>query len=129
MTLETTIQEMFNSCPLLFQTRKDCLNQLFCVIGNGYGWVSGELINHIQNNEEFYKDYESKLKAQLDVNGKAEQKQILKQPKNLIEEWMWYPLCKEYSALYNYPKDIKEDWLEGIEETKRLLIKDGINID
>lgn len=40
----------------------------------------------------------------------------------------WYPLCKEYSYLYNYPKDIKPDWLDLIEECKAMLIADGIEI-
>ena len=33
-------------------------------------------------------------------------------------------LCKNYAKLFNYPEDIKPDWLAAIEETKRLLIED-----
>ena len=40
----------------------------------------------------------------------------------------WYPLAVGYSYLFNYPENIKEDWLGGINETKDLLLKDGIDI-
>lgn len=44
MTLERTIQSMFDHYPLIFQTRADCLNHLFCVLGSGYYWRDGELV-------------------------------------------------------------------------------------
>lgn len=43
MTLELTIQSMFDHYPLIFQTRFDCLNHLFCTLGNGLDWEDGEL--------------------------------------------------------------------------------------
>ena len=43
MTLELTIQDMFDNYPTLFKERADCLNLLFCVIGNRYRWLDGEL--------------------------------------------------------------------------------------
>lgn len=33
-------------------------------------------------------------------------------------------LHKNYAKLFNYPEDIKPDWLAAIEETKQLLIED-----
>ena len=39
----------------------------------------------------------------------------------------WYPLSYEYSYLFNYPKDIKADWLALIEECKAALDEDGID--
>jgi hypothetical protein len=33
-----------------------------------------------------------------------------------------YPLCKKYSKLFNYPSDIKPDWLEGIKEMFEYII-------
>lgn len=44
MNVELTIQEMFDKYPTLFKERADCLNHLFCTIGNGYSWIDGELI-------------------------------------------------------------------------------------
>lgn len=43
-------------------------------------------------------------------------------------QFEWYPLSKEYSYLYNYPIDIKDDWKKILEETKKYLQKDGIEI-
>jgi hypothetical protein len=44
MKYEETIQSMYDLYPSLFQTRWQALNQLFCVIGNGYDWINGELV-------------------------------------------------------------------------------------
>lgn len=44
MNVECTIQQMFDHYPTLFKERVDCLNHLFCVIGNGYEWINGELV-------------------------------------------------------------------------------------
>lgn len=43
-------------------------------------------------------------------------------------QFEWYHLSKEYSYLYNYPIDIKDDWKKILEETKKYLQKDGIEI-
>ena len=45
MNVELTIQEMFDDFPTLFKERADCLNHLFCAIGNGFEWVDGELVD------------------------------------------------------------------------------------
>ena len=66
MTLEKTIQSMFDHFPFLFQDRADCLNHLFCVLGNEYEWVDGELIK--DENREPIHDL---------VDGKAHQHQVL----------------------------------------------------
>ena len=44
MTVETTLQNMFDEYPNLFSTRADCLDHLFCTIGDGYEWVHGQLV-------------------------------------------------------------------------------------
>lgn len=44
MTVETTIQKMFDEYPRLFSTRQECYNFLFCVIGNGYEWKRGQIV-------------------------------------------------------------------------------------
>lgn len=48
-------------------------------------------------------------------------------------KYRWYFFCagecKSWAPLFNYPKDIKDDWLAGIEETKQLLIEDGYDLD
>lgn len=71
MNVELTIQEMFDSCPTLFKERADCLDQLFLVIGNGYEWINGELVEcsgyHHLTQEEI-----NSLSSRL-VGGKAYQ--------------------------------------------------------
>jgi hypothetical protein len=43
MTLKETIEEMVKNYPSLFQDRVQCLDHLFCVNGNGYKWINGQL--------------------------------------------------------------------------------------
>jgi hypothetical protein len=69
VNVELTIQEMFDNYPTLFKERADCLNHLFCVIGNGYKWVNGELVL-ISNKPT--KEYIDSLACKL-INGKAYQ--------------------------------------------------------
>ena len=82
MNVELTIQSMFDSFPTLFKERADCLDQLFCTIGNGYYWHSGELVCP----EDKYVNKKS-LKERL-VNGKAFQhnKLSLRQVSQIYEE-------------------------------------------
>lgn len=68
MTLEQTIQYLYNDCPALFKERADCLDHLFCTIGNGYVWHNGQLICEDITDSEYIKYLES-----LFVDGKAYQ--------------------------------------------------------
>lgn len=127
MKLEETIQEMFDEYPDLFQERWQCLDHLFCVIGNGYEWVNGVLIEpymvspktgrYIKKTGKYLK-----FNGELGEDGKAIQRNIMQN--EIPSEKYWYNLC-DSSYLIDYPKNIKHDWLQGIEETKELLIKDG----
>ena len=65
MNVELTIQDCFDNYPGLFKERVDVLNHLFCVIGNGYDWKNGELVDNVTTRDE-----KKALKAHL-VNGKA----------------------------------------------------------
>lgn len=173
MNVELTIQEMFDNYPTLFKERSDCLNQLFCTIGNGYEWHNGELV---EDADTFSDDEITVLKNHL-VDGKAFQhnkmslraealeyyrRRLEKHPekdtpinRKLDEEYFnsipddvyykhprkkrWYfyinipnheriDYCKDYAFLWNYPEDIKPDWLAAIEECKTLLREDGFEV-
>lgn len=155
MNLEETIQSCFDNYPTLYQTREQVLNQLFCVIGNGYEWINGELVNdndkkpinnlyngkakqyniitkgkyrkmlfdEIKSDKENYKILTDILKEK----GKTLEDKFLT-PKSDDNELQFkidksiYPLCIEYSKMFNYPNDIKEDWLNGIRETYEYII-------
>lgn len=66
MTLEQTIQAMYDEYPTLFKERADCLNHLFCTIGNGYYWENGELVDGWDVSKKYIKHLEREF-----VNGKA----------------------------------------------------------
>lgn len=136
MTAENTLQWMMDFYSDLFPTRQRCLDHLFCTIGNGYEWVNGELvcedflskryvmIEQIEQAKAWHEDlYEQHRKIELELAKKHPNHKP--NPKYFHH---WYPLCKEYSFLYNYPADIKPDWLKLLNECKELLIADGIEI-
>ncbi len=55
MRAEDTLQYMADFYPELFPTRKHALNHLFCVLGNGYEWINGELVDDDNEYEKRYK--------------------------------------------------------------------------
>lgn len=139
MRAEDQLQFMMDFNPDLFPTRKHCLNHLFCVIGNGYIWVNGELVDKDDSFKSRYKLIKPVIKAEGRDEGyyfhmcKMEQrlkdlmgKDYMITPDNQIYHFNWYPLSKEYSYLFNYPDDIKPDWLELLTECQHLLKEDGI---
>lgn len=133
MRAEDTLQFMMDFNGNLFWSRQQCLNHLFCTIGNGYEWENGELVE---------KDYDTKQmlsRWQLIEPVKHAEPRRLAVELNKIREGTqrrrgfkeipkWYLLSKEYSYLYNYPDNIKPDWLALIKECKQMLIADGIEI-
>lgn len=64
MKFEETIQYLFDNYPSIYQERWEVLNQLFCVIGNGYEWKNGELVYYDEEDLKVYPII-------LDENGKA----------------------------------------------------------
>jgi hypothetical protein len=171
MNVELTIQEMFDGYPTLFKDRADCLNHLFCTIGNGYKWKDGELVEccgsydipnqsalklHLvdgkafqhnklslrgeavyyasRNSKDDYSHYPEKVKQELI---KADKKYYESLPDDVYhkyprkQRWSFYlgGYCTRFAKLFNYPDDIKQDWLDAIEECKQMLIEDGYDVD
>ncbi len=139
MTVETTIQKLFDECPMLFSTRKECYDHLFCVIGNGFKWKRGQLVycgdeeNPNLENEEnadyaFPPPQAKQSEENIRKKNEYEQLVISHNPK-LKEDFnsKWYPIC-EYSRIMNVPVDIKPDWKDAVEECKRMLKEDGIDL-
>ena len=147
MTVETTIQKMFDEYPDLFATRADCLNHLLCTVGNGYEWKWGQLVDWYDDDRDANEqDY---LNPAV-TKAKQSEKNIAKKMKDDKELWdlkrendledglpdigpykpsnNWYPLSKNCSRMFNVPADAKPDWKAAIEECKALLITDGIDI-
>lgn len=167
MNVELTIQALFDSFPTLFIERADCLNHLFCAIGNGFAWQGGELVycdytekemetfeKHLVNGKAYqhnkmtlrdvsrsYAEERIAKKKFLFADNEIDERRITekrlleipecyyKHPRN--ERWyFYYPdgtihYCKQFAYLFNFPEDIKPDWMDAIEETKSLLREDG----
>ena len=137
MRAEDTLQYMADFYPDIFPTRKHCLDHLFCVIGNGYEWVNGELVDDDNTYEKRYKLRKPIKKAEF------WQEEIWNHMYEFYHElydldetqkipmkynFSWYPLSRKYSALFTYPEDIKDDWKALLEECKQMLIADGVDV-
>ena len=127
MRAEDTLQFMMDFRGDTFYNRQTCLNHLFCVIGNGYEWRNGELV-------EVNPDTDTLLSRWQLIHPviHAEPTETTLFTGKIKEKWnqtnKWYPLSKEFSYLFNYPDDIQPDWMALIEECKEMLIKDGIMV-
>jgi hypothetical protein len=173
MNVELTIQTMFDNYPTLFKERSDCLNQLFCTIGNGYEWYNGELVSDIdafpddvravienrlvngkafQHNKmslraealEYYRRrLEKDTEKDTPINRKLDEEYFNSIPDDVYykhprkKRWYFYinipnreriDYFKDCAFLWNYPEDIKPDWLAAIEECKTLLREDGFEV-
>lgn len=143
MTVETTIQKMFDRYPDMYSTRKECLDHLLCTIGNGYKWKWGQLV-YLDMCEPGYDENEEKRLNEADYakgprpaacqsaeNVERRKKHdallvragILKDP----SRHEWYPLSRRYSRLFTAPEDVRSDWKAAIEECKRMMEEDGVD--
>lgn len=143
MTVETTVQEMLDRYPLMYSTREECFDHLFCVIGNGYEWKWGQLVYRDRGSPGYDEEYERRLNEgdyARKQRGRARQskKNIEARRKHdslfvragMLESagaHSWYPLSRRYSRLFTIPADAKEDWKAAVEECKRMLEKDGVD--
>ena len=134
MRAEDTLQFMADFYPDIFPTRKHALDYLFCVIGNEYDWVNGELVCD-GTYERRYKmiEYVDHAEFRNEAMWKASYEffhEFLEEGDKIPfkYQWEWYPLDKKYSNLYAYPEDIKPDWKALLEECKQLLKEDGIEV-
>ena len=96
MRLEDEVKKLARSTGM-YRDRKDVLEYLFCVVGNGYRWVDGQLVDpYPEDNVPFERnEYTDKMF----------------ETKNGI-----YPMSEDMTYLLNFPDDIKTDWLCGIFE-------------
>ena len=150
MQLETTIQQMFDSYPSLYATRQECYNHLFCVIGNGYDWLHGQLVPSedacsddpnvaFMHDSDYARVVPRAMQSEENVRKKRDDDRnmwnALRWSKledegedigEYPEDVEWYPVSQRYSYVLNFPEDIKPDWRQAIEECKAMLIRDGV---
>jgi len=102
----------------LFPKEKYYLEHLFFVIGNGYEWENGELVDRRRRTEQDFirerKEFRQWKKTLQRGSPRVTKAELLKFVKSLRKgkpkKRQIYPLC-EYSAIVNFPKNIKPDWL------------------
>lgn len=143
MTVETTVQEMFDRYPLMYSTREECFDHLFCVIGNGYEWKWGQLVYRDRGGPGYDEEYERKLNED---DYARKRRGLARQSKKNIEArrkhdslfvragilesagaHSWYLLSRRYSRLFTIPDDARDDWKAAVEECKKMLEKDGVD--
>lgn len=146
MKPERTLQRMYNEHPHLFPTRQRALNYLFCVIGNGYEWVDGELVyeddvpfdedddiisKSPMTDEEFevyhQKWLEETVELKCSINPNVSHDEALKVTLENCRKW--YPISKKFSHICNLPDNITPEWKALAEECKEMLKKDGIEYE
>lgn len=105
-----------------------CLNHLFCTIGTSYEWINDELVS---KNSDYLKRWQLKKsikKAREPIAQGLLRMMMDKLPKDESEKYKWDTICED-SPINNIPKGIKPDWLKLVNECKKLLKEDGIEID
>lgn len=118
MQFEHEIQYCYDKYPSLFRRRWEVLNHLFCVIGNGFEWVNGELVEKgerkIKNYVPLLKDGEAyrseeSIREQVSKENKKMDEWIIKHNQeyeklgisHLINTWPGEKTEKEIAKTYN----------------------------
>ena len=136
MRAEDTLQFMADFYPSIFPTRKHCLNHLFCTIGNGYRWVKGELVEDDDKKYNRYRLVKPVRKAEFEderdwwVRYRFELEMHEETGKRINPDYFfeWSQPSREYSYIYHFPKNIRPDWKELLEECRQMLKEDGVEI-
>ena len=131
MTVETTLQKMYDLYPLLYSTRQECFNHLFCEIGNGYKWQWGQIV-HVEGEDETVNEddyaHPYALHASQSKKNLEKKKECLKMLEiaGVPKPERWSELNEKYSLIYHVPKNARPDWKAAVEECKDMLEADGI---
>lgn len=148
MNVEQTVRESIVSYPTLFKTGGDVLYFLFCVIGNGYEWVDGEVVTKFpedstpwtaeREQERFnnqHGDMDEFVRKILLPHLEAtisECQNVVDNVDVLWDDWTltvdehfsFYPQTS-YALLANVPEDVHEDWQVAAEWAKNLAVSYG----
>lgn len=117
-----TVDETFNNCfkywDSIFKTRLDVIDHLFFVIGNGFEWLDGALIN-ISPEDYLSSKEDEKLISLLEKLGLKENKTRPLQDDGLPISF--YPVSKYCSNICKIPDDVQPDWLNLCKEAALAL--------
>ena len=148
MTVETTLQDMFDRFPNLFATRQECFDHLFLCVGCGYDWMFGQLVISGHYNKEIHdKDYlnpkvvkaEQSIKNIKKKNKNDKELHEFFRKENLEEDGIdigpydpnkrhWSEI-RTSSNIMKVPDDIKPDWKAAIEECMAMLKADNVCLE
>lgn len=103
-TVEKTIIRKIQCWPDLYNSRSEVLHHLFIVLGCGYEWQKGKLVNKFSHEEIVKISFE-------------EAAEIAKIKTSIERPYPWSKLCN----LALLPKDIKPDWKNASEEITEIL--------
>jgi len=148
MTVETTLQDMYDNFPDLFSTRQECYNHLFCIVGNGYCWKWGQIVEDVyglEENEKLHEDdylHPKVLKAVqsiYNIKMKQDEDRELHELKRLndLEDYNidigkydpnkpHWSRISQYSLINEIPFNIKPDWKQAAIECFKILENDGV---
>jgi hypothetical protein len=148
MTVETTLQDMFDNYPKLFATRQECFNHLFMTVGCGYDWMFGQLVISGQYNKEIHdEDYlnPKAVKAEQSIKNIKMKNKIDKElyefnrmealEEDGIDIGPYDPNKRHWSEIstssniLNIPDDIKPDWKAAVEECMAMLKADNVCLE
>lgn len=129
MDVDHTVREDIWNYPMLFKSRSDVLHHLFYVIGNGYEWFNGELVDkfpdlqknddHCINNDEnhpllgdIHRQWNQEARL---IRSEIDERVKLLAP--LSGSGNRYP-ASDVAFIHHLPDDIKPDWAEAAEQIR-----------
>ncbi len=132
---EATVAAMRRRSPDIFPTRWRALDQLFCVIGNGYAWLDGAIVDvtretFLPDERRRWQQKRRELKAAMERTD-----QIIArlaafkpfEPPAPKPAFSFYPASERYSAITTVPDDVRPDWLALARETALAMI--AVDVD
>ncbi len=143
--LDELVRRSLLSYPLIFATRWDVLRHLFLVIGNGYDWLGGQLVDEFarpfdeeQARATFFEDLDS-LEAEFGESPDSRLRRAQRQLQfdhidDLVEEsphmrgqqitvMDLYALSPEYAQVFCVPDDVEPSFRDGAIEVLSSLNK------
>lgn len=135
-SVRDTVYHLLVAYPTIYSNVADCYRHLFLMIGNGYEWVDGELVdvcgdrNRPWKVPQFQDEMTEVLKQddsseycqgqkRLDVRRRNNQIQFVIDNFDLMfEESIQFDRLNDFShsryeRIFNIPDDVKPDWLES----------------
>jgi hypothetical protein len=137
-TVNETVRNAITCYPSLFATRGDALHHLFLVLGNGYTWHKGEIVNVFPEDEQPWTPERERasfarmggntdLLRELADERIQKHQAILSNMDAAVQDLTFtgeriYPQS-QYALLLTIPEDVTDDWAAAAEEAKVIAIQ------